>query len=178
MKRDPSAGKRSAGRNSGVSRIDLMPLGDKRLGKVVSPTGFGAFDLDQGRANGFAGGVRFAALNLINNVRQALVHFLFIAGIAAKEEIIHVEAVQHDLITHGFDGANAIQGQAGILAGRAFPPAGEDIHYEQHGQGGQNQAETRIKFFPIVIAKCLRSPQQDSVEITASAGTTLPQLFP
>src|SRR5712692_9389547 len=30
----------------------------------------------------------------------------------------------------------------------------------------------------MVIAKCLRSPQQDSVEIAASAGTTLPQLFP
>src|SRR5260370_24657415 len=30
----------------------------------------------------------------------------------------------------------------------------------------------------MVIAKCLRSPQQRSVEIAASAGTTVPQLFP
>src|SRR5260370_12262041 len=30
----------------------------------------------------------------------------------------------------------------------------------------------------MVIAKCLRSPQQGSVEIAASAGTTVPQLFP
>src|ERR1700674_1935222 len=30
----------------------------------------------------------------------------------------------------------------------------------------------------MVIAKCLRSPQQSSVEMTASAGTTFPQLFP
>src|SRR5260370_8665242 len=30
----------------------------------------------------------------------------------------------------------------------------------------------------MVIAKCLRSPQQGSVELAASAGTTVPQLFP
>src|SRR6266513_1400519 len=30
----------------------------------------------------------------------------------------------------------------------------------------------------MVIAKCLRSPQQGSVEMAASAGTTVPQLFP
>src|ERR1700737_1398619 len=30
----------------------------------------------------------------------------------------------------------------------------------------------------MVIAKCLRSPQQGSLEMAASAGTTIPQLFP
>src|SRR5260370_19229700 len=30
----------------------------------------------------------------------------------------------------------------------------------------------------MVIAKCLRSPQQDSLEMAASAGTTVTRLFP
>ena len=125
----------------------MTALGDQRLGKVVGPAGFRTLNLDQGGADGFAGGLRFAALDLVGDVRQTFTHFLFIAGIAAKEEIIHVEAIQHDLIAHGFDGANAFQGQAGIFARRAFLPPGDDIHNEQHRQGGQDQAETRVKLF-------------------------------
>jgi len=108
--------------NGSISRIDLMALGDQGLGKVIGPAGFGTLDLDQSSANGFAGGLRFAALDLVCDIRQTLIHFLFIAGIAAEEEIIHVEAIQHDLIAHGFDGANAVQGPAGVVARRSFPP--------------------------------------------------------
>ncbi len=54
--------------DSGVTRIDLMAFGDERLGKVVGPTGFGAFDLDESGADGFARGIRFAALNLVDDI--------------------------------------------------------------------------------------------------------------
>ena len=83
-------------RDGGVARIDLVALGDQGLGKIVGPARFGALHLDEGGAHGLAGGIRFAALNLINDIDEAFVHFLFIAGIAAKEEVIHVEAIQHD----------------------------------------------------------------------------------
>src|SRR5260370_11183972 len=123
-----------------------MALGDEGLGKVVGTTGFGALDLDESGAYGFAGGIRFAALNLVYDVRQTLVHFFFIAGIAAEKEIIHVEAIQHNLIAHGFDSPNTVQGQAGILAGGTLLPAGQDIHDEQDQQTAQQQAESRVEF--------------------------------
>ena len=44
-------------------------------------------------------------LMMVDNVGETLVHFLFVAGIAAEEKIVHVEAIQHDLVAHGFDGA-------------------------------------------------------------------------
>src|SRR5260370_9833092 len=108
-----------------------MALGDERLGKVVGPTGFGALDLDESGAHSFTGGIRFAALNLVYDVRQTLVDFFFIAGIAAETEIIHIEAIQHNLISHGFDSANAVKGPAGILAGSPPLPTGPAIHYDQ-----------------------------------------------
>src|SRR5712692_2376661 len=100
--------------------------GDQRLCKIIAPAGFRTLNLDQGGADRFAGGLRFSALDLVGDVRQTLVHFLFIAGIAAEEKIIHVEAIQHDLIAHGFNGANAVKGHAGVGAGRFLPPTGDD----------------------------------------------------
>ena len=73
-----------------------MALGDQRFGKIVSPAGFSTLDLDESGADCFAGGIGFAALDLVNNIAQTFIHFFFIARIAAEEEIIHVEAIQHD----------------------------------------------------------------------------------
>src|SRR5260370_34899699 len=97
-----------------------MALGDEGLGKVVGPTGFGALDLDESGAYGFAGGIRCAALNLVYDVRQTLVHFFFMGGIAAEKEIIHVEACQQTLRAHAFGIPKTGQGPAGSLAAR--PP--------------------------------------------------------
>src|SRR5216684_1467113 len=124
-----------------------MALGDQRLGKIVGPACFRTLDLDQGSADGFIGSVRFAALDLVDDVGQTLVHSVFIAGIAAEEEVIHVEAIQHDLIAHGFDGTNALESHAGVGARRSFLESSDDIHYEQHRKNGQDQAETGVKFF-------------------------------
>ncbi len=71
-------------RDGGVSRIDLMALGDERLGKIVGPARFGALHLDERGAHGLAGSIGLAALDLVDNVGQSLGHFLFIAGIAAQ----------------------------------------------------------------------------------------------
>ncbi len=131
----------------GVTRIDLMALSNQRLGKIVSPTGFGALDLDESGAHGFTGGIRFAALNLVYDDRQTLVHFFFIAGISAEKEIIHVEAIQHDQIAHGFDGGDTVKSGAGILAGRTFLPSRDDIHNKQERQDAQDQAKTRVQLF-------------------------------
>src|SRR5260370_17369374 len=123
-----------------------MALGDERLGKVVGPTGFGALDLDESGAHSFTGGIRFAALNLVYDVRQTLVDLFFVAGIAAEKELIHIEAIQHNLIAHGFDSANAVKGRAGILAGGTLLPTGQDIHDEQDQQTAKQQAESRVEF--------------------------------
>ncbi len=93
-----------------------MALGDQRLGKIISPACFSTLDLDESGADGFSGGIRFAAFDLVNNIGQTLIHFLFIAGIATEEEIIHVEAIQHDLIAHRLNSTNAIEGHAGIAS--------------------------------------------------------------
>src|SRR5258708_149632 len=124
-----------------------MALGDQRLGKIVGPACFRTLDLDQGSADGFIGSVRFAALDLVDDVGQTLVHSVFITGIAAEEEVIHVEAIQHDLIAHGFDGTNALESHAGVGARRSFLESSDDIHYEQHRKNGQYQAETGVQFF-------------------------------
>ena len=113
-----------------ISGIDLMALGDQRLCKVVGPAGFRTLNLDEGGANGFTGGLRFSALDLVDDIHQTLGHFLFIAGIAAEEEIIHVQAVQHDLVAHGFDGANAFEGRGGVGARRSFLESSDDVHDE------------------------------------------------
>ncbi len=117
-----------------VAGINLMALGDERLGKIVGPACFGALDLDQSGANGVGGGARLTALNLVDNVRQTFVHLFLIAGIAAEKEIIHVEAIQHDLVTHGSDGANAIESHRGVAARRAPLDSCEHIHDEQNQQ--------------------------------------------
>jgi len=44
-------------------------------------------------------------------VSACLVHFLFVAGIAAQEKIVQVEAIVHDLVADGFDGADALSAE-------------------------------------------------------------------
>src|SRR5260370_38451363 len=97
-----------------------MALGDERLCKIIGPAGFRALDLDQRSANGFAGGLRLAPLDLVDDVRHPFVHPLFIAWIAAEEEILHVEAIQYDLVAHGLAVAKAAENHTAILRVRAF----------------------------------------------------------
>src|SRR6266851_4587266 len=124
-----------------------MALGDEWFGEIVGPACLRALDLDQSGANRLVGGLRLTTLDLVGDVRQTLVHFFLISRISAEEEIIHVEAIQHDLVAHEFDGANAVESGAGILAGRTFIPTSDDIYDEQQRQDGQDQAETRVQLF-------------------------------
>src|SRR6266704_2446928 len=115
-------------RNSGVTRIHLMALGDERLGEIVSPTGFGALHLNESGADGFVGGLRFTALDDVGDVVQALRDSIFVTRIAAEEKVIHVEAIQHDLVTHGFNSADAFQSGSGIGTGRFLHPSGKEVY--------------------------------------------------
>src|SRR6266700_4611434 len=115
-------------RNGGIARIHLMALGDERLGEIVSPTGFGALHLNESGAYGFVGGLRFTALDDVGDVVQASSDSIFVARIAAEEKVIHVEAIQHDLVTHGFNSADAFQSGSGIGTGRFLHPSGKEVY--------------------------------------------------
>ena len=86
--------------DGGVAGVDLMPLGKQRLGKIVGPTCFGAFDLNQRGFKAVVVGLRLATLDQVVDVSKSFVDLFFVAGIAAQEEIVHVVAVQHDLVAH------------------------------------------------------------------------------
>ncbi len=77
-----------------------MALGKERLGKIVGPACFGALDLNQSGFKAVVAGLRLAALDQVVDVAEAFVDLFFVAGIAAQEEIVHVVAVQHDLVAH------------------------------------------------------------------------------
>ena len=121
-----------------------MTLGNQGLGKIVGPTGFGALDLNEGRVNGIVGGLSLAALDHVGHVGEALVDFLFVAGIAAEEKVVHVEAVQHDLVPHGFNRANTLERHAGVRACRLLHVAGHEVHQKQNSENGQNEPETGV----------------------------------
>src|SRR2546429_7071985 len=78
-----------------------MTLGNQRLGEIVGPAGFGAFDLDKGGVDGVVGRLCFAALDEVGHVGEAFVDLVLITRVATKEEIVHVEAIRHDLVAHG-----------------------------------------------------------------------------
>src|SRR5271155_2951924 len=84
-------------RHCSVTGIDLVALGKKRLGEIIGPACFGAFDLNQSGFKAIAAGLRLATLDQVVDVSKAFVDLLFVAGIPAQEEIVHVVAVQHDL---------------------------------------------------------------------------------
>ena len=104
-----------------VAGIDLVALGEKRLGKIVGPACFGAFDLNEGGLDAVARGLRLTALDQVVDVAEALVDLFLVAGIAAEKKIVHVVAVQHDLVAHGLDGAHVFERGRGIFAGGLFP---------------------------------------------------------
>jgi hypothetical protein len=83
--------------NGGITRVHLVALGEERLGEIVSPTGFGTFDLDQGGAKRVRAGLSFATLETVGEVGHALVDLFFVAGITAEKKIIQVQAIEHDL---------------------------------------------------------------------------------
>jgi len=98
--------------NGCIAGIHLMALGEKGLREIVAPGGLRAFDLDQGHPQGLAAGIGLAPLEGVRSVKHALFNFLFVAGIAAQEKIVQVEAIVHDLVADGFDGADALQRRA------------------------------------------------------------------
>jgi hypothetical protein len=57
-------------------------------------------------------------------------HPVFVAGIAAEKEIVHIEAIQHDLGADGCNGANALDRRRGIGARRALLKTSDDVHNE------------------------------------------------
>src|SRR5262249_12129600 len=133
--------------NGCVASVDLMALGDKRLRKVVRPTGLSGLDLDEGGAHGVVSGLGFAALDEIGHVDEAFVDLLLIARIAAEQKVVQVETIQHDLIAHGLDNTDAIEGVACVGARRLFQITGDEIHQEQESKKSENQSEPGVKFF-------------------------------
>src|SRR5713226_3418667 len=105
-----------------------MALGHEGLGKIVGPACFGAFHLDKSGADGFTVSLGFATLDEVDDIREALVDLFLVAGIPAEEEIVHVEAIQHDLGADGSNGANALDSRSGIGARRALLNSGNDVH--------------------------------------------------
>ena len=133
--------------DGGVAGIDLVALGDQGFGKIVSPTGFGAFHLDQRGANHVIAGLRFTTLDEIGNVGEPFVDLLFVARVAAEEEVVHVKAIQHDLIAHGLDGAHALKGRTCVRSRGFLFEARENVHEEQQDEDAKNQAKSRVKLF-------------------------------
>ena len=125
--------------DGGVAGIDLVALGKQRLGKIVGPACFGAFDLNQRGLEAVAVGLRLATLDQVVDVSKPLVDLFFVAGIAAQEKIVHVVAVQHDLVAHRLDGANVFKRGRGVFAGGLLPEAGADVDEEQQTQNYQNR---------------------------------------
>ena len=83
-----------------------MTLGKKRLGKIVRPAGFGAFDLLERGLDVVAGRLRLAARDKVIDVSETLVDLFFVTRVTAQKKIVHVVAVQHDLVAHRLDHAN------------------------------------------------------------------------
>ncbi len=69
---------------------------------------------------------------------KPLLTFFFVAGIAAKEEIVHVVAVQHDLVAYGLDSAHVFERGRRVFAGGLFPVTRADVNEEQQTQNYQD----------------------------------------
>jgi len=109
-------------------------------------------------------------------ISSNLIHFSSSRGSPLRRKLFNVEAIQHDLIAHGFDGANAVQGLP-ASSRAALSSTRRDIHDEQQRQNGQDQAETGVKFFSDRSSRNASVTSAGGVEMTASA-EQLFSLFP
>src|SRR5258708_77307 len=123
-----------------------MALGEQRLGEIVVPVGFGAFDLNQIGAQQVRGGLRFATLENVGQIVDAFIDFFLVARVAAEQEIVEIQAVKHNLQAYICNGIDALQRSGGFRASVALAQAGEGVDQEQADQNHQNQAESPIKF--------------------------------
>src|SRR5215470_17269913 len=132
-------------RDGGVTRIDLVALCQKGLGKVVRPTGFGAFHLDKRRAERIASGLRLATLDQVIEFAEAAVHLVFVARIAAQQEIIEIEAILHDLEPNRLSGAHRFERARRILVCLSRHVESHEICDEQQCEHAENYAKPFIK---------------------------------
>ena len=121
-----------------------MTLGKERLSKIVGPTGFGAFDLDESGAKEIVGGAGLAALDDVAQRSKTVVDLVFIAGIAAEQEVIEVQTVLHDLVTDSLGGAVALQGVGNLSIGGAGLENRADVHDEQSDERQQDRPKTFV----------------------------------
>ena len=121
-----------------------MALGQQGFRKVVGPAYFSGFHLRERGLQIVRPVLSCAALDGVGNVHETFVDLFFITGVAAQKIIIEVQAVQHDLVTHGFNRANAVECRRGVQPRRALPQSSEDIDDQQQHQDGQNRAEPHV----------------------------------
>src|SRR5271163_1980669 len=122
-----------------------MALGQHGFGKIVCPTGFRGFHLQETAAQGFGSRLRLPALDEFCHGRQPFGDTLFVPWIAAEQKVVQVQAVLHDQVTHRFNRAHTFERCGGVCSRGPFFPAREDVGDEQKQQENQTRAESEIK---------------------------------
>ena len=145
--------------DGGIAGVHLMALGQQGFCKIVGPACFGAFHLDERGLQQLSGRVWASPRLMVSAMStRSLVDLFFIARIAAQKIIIEIQAVQHDLVAHGFNGANAFERRGGVETRRALAQSSEDIDDEQADQDRPApRRNPTYNFLPIFIAKRLHS---------------------
>ena len=131
--------------NGCVAGIDLVAFGKEGLGKIIRPTGFSGFDLLQRGAQGIGACLGLTVLDEVGHGLETFVDPILVARIATKQEIVKVETIQHDLITHGLDGAYALKSHGGLLARRGLLEPRQEVGHQEEDQNAQNETEAQVK---------------------------------
>ena len=147
-----------------------MPFRKQGLGKIVRPIGFRAFYLDERCANYVVGGLRFTLLQCVGQFGDSLIDLLFVPRISAEQEIIEVQAVEHNLQPNGFNGLHALKRGSRFRTGGALAQSRKAVHKEQANENDQHQAKPRIQF--LTDTHC-ENPPLPLKSMTHSAQTCL-----
>jgi len=101
----------------------LVALGQKGLGKVVGPTCFCAFHLNQRGVQKFVGGLGLALFHNVRQLDEAAIDLSFVTGSPLSRKLLRFRRFLHDLVTHGFNGCARL---SSVLQPQSWPCSSVD----------------------------------------------------